>query len=58
MDNDRHFVDSFGTTWANETEHLRLKFPDDFEVESNVINSTRYSKAFRRLVQRCTMIER
>ena len=40
MKNDKHFVviqakayvDSSGTTWASETERLRLLYPDEFEA--------------------------
>lgn len=52
--NDRHivviwpkaYVDSSGNTWANETERLRLLYPDEFEAK-NLGKS--YSKHFRSL---------
>ena len=54
MKNDRHIVvirpktyfDSSGNTWANETEKLRLLYPDEFEAK-NLGKS--YSKHFRSL---------
>ena len=54
MKNDRHivvirpkaYVDSSGNTWANETEKLRLLYPDEFEAK-NLGKS--YSKHFRSL---------
>ena len=39
------FVDSSGTTWANETEELRTKLPDKFEVANE--NDPKYSAEFR-----------
>lgn len=52
MKDNRHFVlvqpkvyvDSSGNTWANETERLRLLYPDEFEAEG--LGNT-YSKVFR-----------
>ena len=51
-DNDTHvvfvrpkaFIDSSGTTWANETMHLRTIHPDVFEVQTD---QPIYSTAFR-----------
>ena len=37
-------VDSSGTTWANETQRLRLQFQDDFEVDPVIVKSPVYSK--------------
>ena len=37
------FVESSGTTWANETQRLRCLMPDKFEVNNN----KQYSKNFR-----------
>lgn len=54
MKNNRHivviwpkaYVDSSGNTWANETERLRLLYPDEFEAK-NLRKS--YSKHFHSL---------
>ena len=41
------FVESSGTTWANETQRLRCLMPDTFEVNSEDTPDERYTKNFR-----------
>ena len=42
----KSYVESIGTTWANETERLRCMMPDKFEVPSDN-NQPVYTKNFR-----------
>lgn len=44
------YIDSSGTTWANETELLRCLMPDNFEVKPEETSDEKYTKSFAQYV--------
>ena len=49
------YVDSSGTTWANETVQMRHDIPEEFEIripDSTIVNRSQYSKGMRKVSSR------
>lgn len=49
------YVDSSGTTWANETVQMRHDIPEEFEIripDSTIVNRRQYSKGMRKVSSR------